>query len=52
MGKYGKSKICAGIVGFADLTLGASVSEVLEAQVNAGGGRFKRCKIRCWVQRK
>ncbi|MEC7661530.1 MAG: hypothetical protein VX631_09200, partial [Pseudomonadota bacterium] len=22
-GKYGKSKICAGIVGFADLTLGA-----------------------------
>ena len=40
-GKYGKSKICAGIVGFADLTLGASVSEVLEAQVNAGGGRFK-----------
>ena len=33
-GKYGKSKICAGIVGFADLTLGASVSEVLEAQVN------------------
>ena len=40
-GKYGKSKICAGIVGFADLTLGASVSEVLEAQVNVGGGRFK-----------
>ena len=40
-GKYGKTKICAGIVGFADLTLGASVIEVLEAQINAGGGKFK-----------
>ncbi|MED5225928.1 MAG: amidohydrolase family protein [Pseudomonadota bacterium] len=40
-GNYGKTKICAGIVGFADLTLGASVIEVLEAQINAGGGKFK-----------
>ncbi|MBH68943.1 MAG: amidohydrolase [Rhodospirillaceae bacterium] len=40
-GKYGKTKICAGIVGFADLTLGASVAEVLEAQIAAGNGRFK-----------
>ncbi|GIR04237.1 MAG: hypothetical protein CM15mP14_4550 [Rhodospirillaceae bacterium] len=29
------------LLGLVDLTLGASVSEVLEAQVNAGGGRFK-----------
>ena len=36
-----KPKICAGIVGFADLTLGASKIEVLEAQINAGGGKFK-----------
>lgn len=31
----------AGIVGFADLTLGADVEEVLAAHVNAGGGRFR-----------
>ena len=40
-GKYGKTAICAGIVGFADLTMGASVEEVLIAQVSAGNGRFK-----------
>jgi L-fuconolactonase len=34
-------KIAAGIVGFADLTLGASVAPVLEAHIAAGGGRFK-----------
>jgi L-fuconolactonase len=31
----------AGIVGFADLTLGPAVAEVLEAHVDAGGGRFR-----------
>lgn len=31
----------AGIVGFADLTLGDRVAEVLEAHVEAGGGRFR-----------
>ncbi len=30
-----------GIVGMADLTLGSSVAEVLEAHLEAGGGRFK-----------
>ncbi|MEZ5378072.1 MAG: amidohydrolase family protein [Acidimicrobiales bacterium] len=30
-----------GIVGLADLTLGADVAEVLEAHIEAGGGRFK-----------
>jgi len=30
-----------GIVGFADLTLGDAVDEVLEAHVVAGGGRFR-----------
>jgi predicted TIM-barrel fold metal-dependent hydrolase len=33
--------IAAGIVGFADLTLGAAVAPVLEAHLAAGGGRFK-----------
>lgn len=31
----------AGIVGFADLTLGEKVQEVLEAHISAGEGRFK-----------
>jgi len=43
-GIYGKTKICAGIVGHADLTLGARVEPVLEAHIRAGGGRF--CGIR------
>jgi len=40
-GQYGTTRICAGIVGFADLTLGDRVGAVLEAQIAAGGGRFK-----------
>ncbi len=38
---YGPVRICAGIVGYADLLLGAAVDPVLEAHVQAGGGRFK-----------
>ncbi len=30
-----------GIVGFADLSLGPAVAEVLEAHIEAGGGRFR-----------
>jgi len=37
---YGTTRICAGIVGFADLQQGARVEELLEAQIVAGGGRF------------
>ncbi|MGE5151014.1 MAG: hypothetical protein ACM3II_12905, partial [Rhodospirillaceae bacterium] len=40
-GIYGPTRICAGIVGHADLTLGARVAGVLEAEIAAGGGRFK-----------
>jgi len=40
-GAYGPTKIAAGIVGFADLTLGDRAAAVLEAQIAAGGGRFK-----------
>ena len=40
-GRYGSTKVAAGIVGMADLTLGAAVEDVLTAQVQAGGGRFK-----------
>lgn len=37
----GPTRFCAGIVGHADLTLGAPVREVLEAMGEAGAGRFK-----------
>jgi predicted TIM-barrel fold metal-dependent hydrolase len=40
-GVYGEVRACAGIVGHADLKLGAAVREVLEAHVAAGGGRFR-----------
>ena len=40
-GIYGKARVCAGIVGHADLTLGARVEGVLEAHICAGGGRFR-----------
>lgn len=36
-----KTRACAGIVGTADLTLGARVEPVLRAHVEAGGGRFR-----------
>ncbi|MGH6989368.1 MAG: amidohydrolase family protein [Stellaceae bacterium] len=40
-GIYGPARLCAGIVGFADLTLGAAVERVLEAHLRAAGDRFK-----------
>ncbi len=40
-GIYGETKACAGIVSRADLMLGDGVVPVLEAHINAGGGRFR-----------
>ena len=40
-GQYGKSRLCAGIVGHADLRLGDGVARVLEAEIAAGDGRFR-----------
>src|SRR5215813_12553784 len=40
-GTYGETRVCAGIVGYADLALGARVEKVLEAMIEAGGGRFR-----------
>ncbi len=48
-GRYGKTRACDGIVGHAELRIGAAVREVLEAQMQAAGRRF--CGIRfstCW----
>jgi L-fuconolactonase len=40
-GGYGATRVAAGIVGTADLTVGAKVEEVLRAQIKVAGGRFK-----------
>src|SRR5947209_713203 len=40
-GIYGKTKVCAGIVGHADLSLGSRVEPVLAAHLCAGGDRFR-----------
>jgi L-fuconolactonase len=40
-GVYGPMRACAGIVGRAELILGDAVAPVLEAHVQAGGGRFR-----------
>lgn len=40
-GLYGTCRIAAGIVGRADLRLGTAVGEVLDAHIQAGGGRFR-----------
>jgi predicted TIM-barrel fold metal-dependent hydrolase len=38
--EVGTTRVCAGIVGYADLFLGAAVEEVLDAHIEAGRGRF------------
>ncbi|MDB5581238.1 MAG: amidohydrolase [Bradyrhizobium sp.] len=40
-GLFGKTRLCAGIVGFAELMLGDRVRPVLEAQIAAGNGRLR-----------
>ena len=40
-GQYGRTRAAAGIVGFADLTLGYSVKPILKAHIKAGKGRFR-----------
>ncbi|WP_428486911.1 amidohydrolase family protein [Rhodopila sp.] len=40
-GRYGPLRACAGIVGHADCRLAERIDPVLEAHIEAGGGRFK-----------
>lgn len=40
-GEYGAFRACPGIVGHADCLLGDGIDAVLEAHIQAGGGRFK-----------
>lgn len=45
-GKYTDARVAHGIVGFADLTLGDRVEEVLDAHINAANGRFRGIRQR------
>jgi predicted TIM-barrel fold metal-dependent hydrolase len=46
-----KIDVAAGIVGFADLTLGDAVENVLKAHISAGKGRFRAIRHICaWDQ--
>jgi predicted TIM-barrel fold metal-dependent hydrolase len=48
-GTYGPVRLCEGIVGFADLRMGATVEAVLAEHVRAGGGRFRGVRhASCW----
>ena len=40
-GQYGPARLCAAIIGLAELRLGDGVAKVLEAQIAAGDGRFR-----------
>src|SRR5215469_10907648 len=40
-GIYGKTRVCSGIVGYAELTLGRRVEPFLAAHARAGGDRFR-----------
>jgi predicted TIM-barrel fold metal-dependent hydrolase len=44
-GSYGSTLICAGIVGSADISVGAEVAQVLDAEIAAGGGRFRGIRV-------
>ncbi len=46
-GQYGETRVAAGIVGFADLLLGANVAPVLEAHITASPNRFKGIRHSC-----
>ena len=48
-GGYGECRVCAGMVGHADLRLGERVGPILEAHIRAGGGRFRGVRhISAW----
>ncbi len=44
-GMYGPTRVAAGIVGTADLRLGDAAAAVLDAQIAAGGGRFRGIRV-------
>ena len=48
-GGYGNTRIAAGIVGYADLSVGEAVEEVLEQHISASRNRFRGVRnSSCW----
>lgn len=48
-GGYGECRVCAGMIGHADLRLDERVAPILEAHIRAGGGRFRGVRhISAW----
>ncbi len=45
-GKYTRSRVASGIVGYADLTLGDKTREAVEAHIDAANGRFRGVRQR------
>ena len=46
-GQYGTTAVAAGVIGFADLTLGAGVAPIIEAHLAAGRNRFRGIRQSC-----
>ena len=48
-GGYGECRVCAGMIGHADLRLAERVAPILDAHIRAGGGRFRGIRhISAW----
>lgn len=45
-GKYTRARVAAGIIGYADLTLGNRLPELLDAHIAAANGRFRGIRMR------
>ncbi len=44
-GEYGKTRVAAGIIGTANLLLGDAAGAVLDAEITAGGGRYRGIRL-------
>jgi predicted TIM-barrel fold metal-dependent hydrolase len=47
-GRFGPTRVCAGIIGHCELTLGDRSEELLVAHVAAGNGRFKGVRVNAY----
>src|SRR5207247_8233773 len=45
-GRYGKTRIAAGIIGTVDLRIGDAAADVLDAEIAAGGARLRGIRRR------
>jgi predicted TIM-barrel fold metal-dependent hydrolase len=47
-GEFGPTRVCAGIIGHCDLTMGDRAEELLLAHIAAGNGRFKGVRVNAY----